>query len=63
MAADVSKNRKGPGGDDGAADGQTVQSVGEIHGIAGAHNHQHNENHERDEGQRPQMRVVHQALE
>ena len=37
VAADVGQHRQRPGGDHRATDGQPVQAIGEIHGVAGKH--------------------------
>ena len=55
VAADVGQHRQRAGGDHGAADGQAVQTVGQVHRVAGADNHQA---HEGDEGQERQRREV-----
>ena len=57
MPADVGQHGQGPGGDHGAADRQAVEAVGEVHGVARSHDHDHHENQERQEGQRPKSGV------
>ncbi len=47
VAADVGEHGERAGGDDGAADGQAVETVGEVNGVGGAHEH---EDYECDEG-------------
>src|SRR6202043_2896964 len=51
VAADVGEHGERAGGDDGAADGQAVEAVGEVDGVAGAGDDDH---HEEDEGQKVQ---------
>ena len=53
MTADVSEHGQRPGCDHGAANGQSVQPVGKVDGIAGPDNHQHDENYEWQKRQRP----------
>src|SRR5450631_414616 len=55
VATEVGENRKRSGSDHGTADGEPVQSVRKIHGVARSDNHKHNEGHERQEGQRPEL--------
>ncbi len=43
------------GGDDGAADGQAVQAVGQVHGVARADDDQGDEDDEGQEGEHTQM--------
>ena len=56
VAADVGEHGQRAGGDDRAADGQTVEAVGEVHRVGGADNHQDDKDDEGKKGQRPQMR-------
>src|SRR5947209_7801830 len=57
MTADVSKHGQGSGGDYRAADGEAIEPVGKIHGIAGSNQHQHHESHEGQKSQRPKVRM------
>ena len=63
MAAHVSKDRQCSGGNDCAADGQSIQAIGQVHGITRSNDHQHDKQHERRKGQRPQMRIMAQAFD
>ena len=56
ISADVRKHGERRGGDDGAADGQPVQPIGQIDCVAGEDDDQGNEDHEGQEGQYSQMR-------
>src|SRR6266568_2677056 len=62
VAADVSKYGKSSRSDDGATDGEAVQTVSEIHGVRGTDNHQANKDEKRDKGQGPPIRRVHQRM-
>ncbi len=52
VAADVGEHGERAGGDDGAADGEAVEAVGEVDGVGGAHEH---EDDEGDEGQKDEQ--------
>ena len=43
VAADVGEHGERAGGDDGAADGEAVEAVGEVDGVGGAHQHKDDE--------------------
>ena len=58
MAADIGQHRQRAGRDDGAADRQAVEAVGQVHRVAGAGDDEHHEDHERQERQPVQMRDV-----
>ena len=62
VAADVGQHGQRARCNHRAADGQAVESVGEIHGIARSHDHQRHEGHERQERQRPKMRDMRSRL-
>src|SRR5216684_4103694 len=51
VSADVGQHRQRSGGDDRASDGQSVEPVGEIHGVARSDDHQH---HKQDKGGKSQ---------
>ena len=46
MSADVGKHGESGGGNDGATDGEPVQSIGEVHGVARADDDQGDEENE-----------------
>jgi len=58
VAADVRQYCQGSGRDYGASDCQAVESIGQIHCVAGAYNHQSHESHEEHKSQRPEMRKM-----
>src|SRR5207302_7793812 len=60
VPADVCKYCQCSSSDDGATDGETVESVGEINCISRAHNHQRNKRNERQKSDDPEMRHVEQ---
>jgi hypothetical protein len=63
VSADVGEDGKRARGNHGAADSQPVESIGEVHGIAGKDNYEANEHHERQERDRPQVGVVQEGLD
>src|SRR5437588_5964412 len=63
MAAHVSKNGQRSGGNDSATDGQAVQAVSQVHGVARTYNYDHDEQYKRRERQGPQVRVMTQTLD
>src|ERR1700687_3246331 len=63
VAAEVGKNRERSGCDHSAADGEPVEAISEIDGIARSDNHKHNKTDERQEGQRPEVRMNRQSLD
>src|SRR6266566_6541796 len=56
IAADVRQHREGACGDDGTADGETVQPVRKVDGVRRADNYDANENEKWNKSQRPEMR-------
>ena len=62
VAADIGEYGKRSRSDDGAADGQAVQTVSEIHGVRRTDNHQANKDEKRDKGQGPPVRRFHQRM-
>ena len=56
VAADIGEHGERAGGDDGAADGEPVQAVRQVDGVAGTHEHKHDEDDERDEREPVHMR-------
>src|ERR1017187_1705188 len=62
VAAEVGEDGERSGGDHGATDGETVEAVGKIHGVAGPDNHDDNEDHEGQKGEGPQMRIRRPSL-
>src|SRR5215469_7654690 len=62
VAADVSKYREGSCSDDRAADGQAVETVGEVHGVRGANQDEADKNEKWDEGEPPPVRRFHQRV-
>ena len=58
VAADIGEHGERAGGDDGAADGESVEAVGEVDGVRGAHQ---NEDDERDEGHKGQQAEMRQG--
>src|SRR6185369_16499938 len=63
VPAYVGKNGQSASCDYGAPDSQTVEAVGQVHGIAGSHDHKSDEDDEWQERDRPQVRIVEQRLE
>src|SRR5262249_15723361 len=55
VATDVGEDGEGAGGDDGAADGETVEAVGEGDGVGGAHRDEDDKTGEGPEGQQFEM--------
>src|SRR5262249_50949287 len=55
VAADVGKDGEGAGGDNSAADGETVEAVGEIDGVRRAGDDDGDENKKRQKGERPEV--------
>jgi hypothetical protein len=61
MAADVGKHRQRAGRDQRAADGQPVEAVGQVDRVAGADEHEDDEDDEGQKRNRPQMRMADQC--
>jgi hypothetical protein len=57
MTTDVGEHRECAGGNYGAANGQAVEAVGKVHGIARADNDEHDKKHKGQKGQGPQVRI------
>src|ERR1700719_3926104 len=62
IAAPVGEHGERAGSDDRAADGQAVETVGEIHGIRCSGNYQRNKKQKWQERQRPNVRRSHQGM-
>ena len=62
VSAEICEDGERAGGNDRAANGQSVKPVCEIYGIAGANQHQHYKEHKWCEGERPQMRIMAEAV-
>ena len=56
VAADVGEDGERAGGDDGAADGEAVEAVGEVDGVGGAHQHEDDEGDKGQKGEEAEMR-------
>ena len=54
VAADVGEHGQRAGGDDGAADGEAVEAVGEVDGVGRAHQHEDDEDDEGHKGEQSQ---------
>src|SRR5664279_6558479 len=55
VAADVGEHRERSSSNYSAANRQSIETIGEIHGVAGAHN---DDGHEREERQKRQWRKI-----
>ena len=58
VPAHVGENRQRPGRDHRASNRQPIKPIGQIHRIAGSHNHQRHERHKRQERHRPKLRMM-----
>ena len=56
VSADVGEHGQRAGGDHGAANGETVKPIREVHRVAGPDDDENHKSDERQESQRPQMR-------
>ena len=63
VAAHICEHCERASRDDGAADRQTIETIGQVHRIACADDHQHDKDDKRQERNRPQTRVVQQAID
>src|SRR5437868_2616703 len=63
VPAEVGENRERSGRDHRTADCESVEAVGKIYGVARSNNHNHNKDHERQEGQRPEVGMNRQSLD
>src|SRR5882762_72300 len=63
VPAEVGENRERSGRDHRTADGEPIETIGEIDGVARCDNHKHNKTDERQEGQRPEVRMNRQSLD
>ena len=57
VAADVGEHRQRTGGNQRAADGESVKPVRQVDGVGGAHQHEDHKDDERQKRERPQMRI------
>src|SRR5215472_9203266 len=62
IAADVGKYCKRARSDNGAADSEAVETVGEVDGVRRTDNHQANKDEKRNECQPPPVRRFHQRM-
>ena len=56
MAADIGEHGERAGGDDGAADGESVEAVGEVDGVLAPIDDENDESDERQKREQAQMR-------
>ena len=63
VAADIGKHRERRGGDDCAADGQAVQTIRQVHGIARTDNDQRHKENERNKRQDAEVRNCAQRMD
>src|SRR5215472_6139518 len=62
VSAQIGQDGQGSGRDYGAADGQAIQAVSQVDGIARTHQHQHHEQYERSKRQKPQVRIMPESV-
>src|ERR1700679_1927096 len=58
VAAQIGKHGERGGRNQDATDGEAIETIGEIHGVRTADDHQHQKKQQRNEGQRPNVTMV-----
>src|SRR5687767_5946388 len=60
VAAHISEHCERAGRDHGATDGESIQAVCQVHGVAGSNNHEHYQDDEGNECEEPKMGIMQQ---